>query len=78
MGMPKSKVTAKFQVTIPREVRAKVEVRPGEILSVEAASADEIILRRYPRVKNPLESLIGRVSRGTVPIEELEEMMESR
>jgi len=51
--MPRSRVTAKFQVTIPREVREKVEVKPGEVVSVEALSSDEIRVRRYPRTSNP-------------------------
>ncbi len=77
--MPRSKVTAKYQVTIPRQVREKVEVKPGEVVSVEALSQDEILLKRYPRIADPLSTLIGkRKSRRTVAVEELEERMESR
>ncbi len=75
--MARSKVTAKYQVTIPREIREKIEVRPGEIVTVEAVSRDEILLRRYSRTKDPLATLIGKTTRGTVAIEELEKM-ESR
>jgi AbrB family looped-hinge helix DNA binding protein len=77
--MARSRVTAKFQVTIPREVREKVEVKPGEVVSVEALSGDEILVRRYPRSGDPLETLIGtKPASRRVPIEELEEQMESR
>ncbi len=77
--MPRSKITAKYQVTIPREVRDKVEVRPGEVVSVEALSEDEIILRRYPHVADPLKTLIGRrTSHREIPVEELEEEIETR
>jgi AbrB family looped-hinge helix DNA binding protein len=77
--MPRSRVTAKFQVTIPREVREKVEVMPGEVVSVEALSGDEILVRRYPRTSDPLEALIGtRPASRKVPVEELEEWVESR
>ena len=77
--MPRSKVTAKYQVTIPREVREQVDVRPGEVVSMEVVSQDEILLRRYPNVANPLKTLIGGMaSRRSVPIEELEEAAESR
>ena len=77
--MPRSKVTAKYQVTIPREVREKFEVRPGEVVSVVALSPDEILLRRYPSVSDPLKTLIGRkVSPQKIPVEELEESIESR
>jgi len=77
--MPRSKVTAKYQVTIPREVREKVGVKPGEMVSMEVVSQDEIVLRRYSTVKDPLKTLIGkRLSRRAVSIEELEERIESR
>jgi len=77
--MPRSKVTAKYQVTIPREIREKVDVRPGEMVSIEVVSQDEIILRRYPNVADPLKTLIGsETSRRAVPIEELEERIELR
>jgi AbrB family looped-hinge helix DNA binding protein len=77
--MPRTKVTAKYQVTIPRAVREEVGVRPGEIVSMEVVSRDEIVLRRYSSVKDPLKTLIGgRVSRRAVPIEDLEERIESR
>ncbi len=77
--MPRSKVTAKYQVTIPREVREKVGVRPGEMVSMEVLSQDEIVLRRYSSVADPLKTLIGGTpSRRAVPIEELEERIESR
>jgi AbrB family looped-hinge helix DNA binding protein len=71
--LPRSKVTTKYQVTIPREIRDKVEVRPGEVVSIEALSSDEIVLKRYSRSKDSLKTLIGNATRGTVAIEELEE-----
>lgn len=77
--LPRSKITAKYQVTIPREVRDRVKVRPGEVVSIEALSHDEILLRRYPRVVDPLKALIGGKRSGrTVPVEELEGRIETR
>jgi len=77
--MPKTKITSKFQVTIPKEVRDKVNVKPGEIVSVESLNEEEIIIRRFRRVKEPLKVLIGKkVSDRHVPIEELEEKIETR
>ena len=77
--MPRSKVTAKYQVTIPKEVREKINVRPGEVVNMEAVSEDEIVLRRYSKVRDPLKTLIGsrRMSDRAVPIGELEEEIES-
>ena len=77
--MARTKVTSKYQVTIPRDVREKVEVRPGEVVTMEALSANEILLRVYPRKADPLSVLIGRRRRlPEVPVEELEERAESR
>jgi len=77
--MARTKVTAKFQITMPKEVREKVGVRPGEVVTVEALSGNEILLRVYPRKADPLSVLIGK-RRGPleVPVEELEEKAESR
>ena len=77
--MARTKVTAKYQITIPREVREKVEVRPGEVVSVEALSGNEILLRVYPRKADPLSVLIGRKhDHPGISVEELEEKAESR
>lgn len=77
--MARSRVTAKYQVTIPKEVREGAGVRPGETVSVEALSEDRILLKRSPRVSDPLSVLIGRRTyKRSVPIEELEGTIESR
>lgn len=77
--MAKTKVTRKFQVTIPREVREKVGIRPGEIVNVESVSAEEIVVRRFRRLKDPLKVLIGKtVSARHVSVEEIEEKAETR
>ena len=77
--MSRSKVTAKYQVTIPKDVRDELAVRPGEVLSVEAISKGEIRLRRFSSVPDPLAVLIGKRDRHeAVRVETLEEKAESR
>lgn len=77
--MPKSKVTSKFQVTIPKEVRDKIGIKPGETVIVESVSAEEIIIKRFRRVKDPLTVLVGRVPFiRHIPVEEFEEEAETR
>jgi AbrB family looped-hinge helix DNA binding protein len=77
--MARGKITEKYQVTIPKEIREKVRVSPGEVISIEAISKDEIRLKRFPRVTDPLDVLIGKkLFKRHVPIEELEERIESR
>ncbi|MFQ6064590.1 MAG: AbrB/MazE/SpoVT family DNA-binding domain-containing protein [Candidatus Bathyarchaeia archaeon] len=77
--MAKTKVTSKFQVTIPKEVREKTGVKPGEVVLVESVSDEEILVRRFRRMKEPLKVLIGETpSVRHVPVEELEEKAEMR
>jgi AbrB family looped-hinge helix DNA binding protein len=73
------KLTQKYQVTIPKEVREKVHVAPGEVVTIEAVSTDEIRLKRFPSVSDPLNVLIGKKQyKRHVPVEELEEKIESK
>ena len=79
VNMPKTKVTSKFQITIPKEVREKVGVRPGEVVNVESVSDEEIVIKRFRRVKDPLKVLVGKTpSVRHVPVEEFEEKAETR
>ena len=77
--MARSRVTSKFQLTIPKEVRERVGLKPGEIVIVESIGEDKILIRRFRRVKEPLRFLIGKEPYPRhVPIEELEEKIETR
>jgi AbrB family looped-hinge helix DNA binding protein len=79
--LARGRLSEKYQVTIPKEIRQKVHVSPGEVVSIEAISGDEIRLKRFPLVQNPVDILIGKkkqnYKRG-ITIEELEEKVESR
>jgi len=77
--MPRTRVTSKFQLTIPKEVREQVGLRPGEVVEVQTGEGGRIIIKRFRRVKNPLKVLIGKtVFPRHVSIEELEEKAETR
>ena len=77
--MSKTKVTEKFQITIPKEVREAVGLKPGEVVVVERENEEKIIVKRFPKIKEPLKVLIGKKSlERHVPIEEFEEMAEAR
>lgn len=78
--MPFSKVTAKYQITIPKEVRKQTGVQPGEIVTVEALNEFEIIIKRFPKVKDPLKILIENkpLFKEHIPIEKIEEKAEER
>lgn len=77
--MPETTVTEKFQITIPKEVRMEMDLRPGEKVMVERRDVDTILVRRYRKVRQPLKHLIGEKRyHRSVSIEELEERIESR
>ena len=57
--MARSRVTSKFQLTIPKEVRGKVGLKPGEIVIVESVDENNVLIRRIRRLKGSLRFLIG-------------------
>ena len=74
-----SRVTDKFQVTIRKDVREALGLKPGEEVLVETGRAGRIVVKRFPTSKEPLKVLVGkRPYSRHVPIEELEEKLESR
>ncbi len=77
--MARSKVTAKFQITIPRKVRDKLGLRPGELVDVESSRGGTILVKRFSETRTPLATLIGKkLSSRHIPVEELEAAAESR
>jgi len=77
--MSRTRVTSKFQLTIPKGIREKVDLRPGEVVEVAVDDEGEIVIKRFRRVEDPLKVLIGRTSSARhVSIEELEEKAETR
>jgi AbrB family looped-hinge helix DNA binding protein len=72
------KVTYKFQVTIPKEVREKINLKPNEEFEVIALNDNEILLRRkVKKVKNPLEILIGKEEiKEEIPPKKVDELGE--
>ena len=74
-----SKVTDKFQVTIPKDVREALGLRRGEEVIVETGPGGRIVVKRFPTSKDPLKVLVGKKPYPRhVPIEELEEKLEAR
>ena len=77
--MARSRITSKFQLTIPKEIRDKIGLKPGEIVIIEIIDENNILIKRVRRVKDPLRFLIGEKPYPRhIPIEELEEKAEMR
>ena len=78
--MAQSTVTEKFQITIPKEVRDEMDLRPGEKVVVERRDSDSLVVRRYRRIRKKLKHLVIKKPphRKKIAIEELEERIEVR
>jgi len=77
--MARTRVTSKFQLTIPKDVREQIGLKPGEVVEVQADDEGGITIKRFRRVKDPLKVLIGSTTFPRhVSIEELEEKVETR
>ncbi|MDT7864640.1 MAG: AbrB/MazE/SpoVT family DNA-binding domain-containing protein [Thermoproteota archaeon] len=72
------KVTTNFQITIPKEVREKIDLKPGEEFEVIVLNNNEILLRRkFKRIRNPLKVLIGKKEwKEEISPEKLDELSE--
>jgi AbrB family looped-hinge helix DNA binding protein len=72
------KVTTKFQITIPKEIREKIDLKPGEEFEVIVLNDNEILLRRkFKRIRNPLEILIEKKEwKEEISPEKLDELSE--
>lgn len=70
-------MTAKYQVTIPEEVRKRVGLKPGEEVEVLVLNDQELLLRRkMRRVRDPLSVLLGSKSNTEVSPERVDELAE--
>ena len=65
-------------MTIPKEVREKINLKPNEEFEVIALNDNEILLRRkVKKVKNPLEVLICKEEiKEEIPPEKVDELGE--
>ncbi len=74
--MGKTKITSKYQITIPKDVREITRIVPGEIVEVKALNEYTIIVRRVG-IEDPLSHLIGKhKSNRHITIDEVEEAAE--
>ncbi len=75
--MGKIRISRKYQITIPKDVRDKIKLKAGEIVEVEAVDNSTIIVKRKT-VRDPLNYLIGKkpAFKKSIPMEEVESAAE--
>ena len=70
--MYKIKVTSKGQVTIPKDVRKKMGINPGDYLEIKEAKEGYIIKKKIDKEK--LEKYVGILSKENKSHQLLEEL----
>lgn len=71
--MPLTKIDEKGRILLPKEIREKLNIKPGEEFLVTDIDKNAVILKRID-VRKMLEDLIERVK--SVDLEKLEEEIE--
>lgn len=56
------KVTRKYQVTLPREVREELGIRIGDFLRVRVEDDKVILEPVVPRRRNPVDDMLNLIS----------------
>ena len=74
--MPSVKVSSKFQVSLPSAARKRLDIQPGDRLSVEVTQ-DALVLRvRAARPSERLRGLGREAWQGTEPVAAIRELRE--
>ena len=56
------KVTRKYQITLPKEVREKLGIRIGDFLRVKVEDGKVILEPIVPRRRNPIDDMLSLIS----------------
>ena len=71
--MPISKLTSKGQTTIPKEIRDKLNLKPGDRIRFTVDSEDRVIVEPINKDLASLAGIFYDPNRKTVSIEEMNE-----
>ena len=70
------KVSSKYQITIPKDLRESLGIGEGDRLYV-GREGGKLVLRPFPKVKNPTERLYGSVEGDRDAVEAVREFRET-
>ncbi len=74
--MTYAKVSSKYQITIPKEVREALGIEAGDRIYI-GREGNRIVLRSFPKVKNPTEALYGSVKSDKDAVEAVRRFRET-
>ncbi len=66
------KVSSKYQITIPKDIRKALGIEAGDKLYVGREDG-KLVLRPLPKIKNPTENLYGSVEGDRDAVEAVRE-----
>jgi AbrB family looped-hinge helix DNA binding protein len=69
--MPDSTLTSKGQVTVPKEIREELGVKPGDRVTFTAMPDGTVIMRAKTRSIKDLAGILHKEGRETVPLDKL-------
>jgi len=74
--MSYAKISSKYQITIPKDVREALGLEAGDKLYV-GREGGKLVLRPLPKVKDPTEKLYGSVRDDRDAVEAVREFREA-
>ncbi|MDI6884715.1 MAG: AbrB/MazE/SpoVT family DNA-binding domain-containing protein, partial [Hadesarchaea archaeon] len=58
--MVKTKISSKFQITLPKELREGLGIEAGDELYL-TREGEKVVIRPLPKIKRPTETIYGSV-----------------
>lgn len=76
--MSQATLTSKGQVTIPKAVRERLELKAGDRIDFIVSEAGEAVIRRVSRSAKEIEGILAHRARGPVSVERMDEAVRQR
>lgn len=76
--MPTATVTSKGQVTIPKEIRERLSLQPGDSVDFVVEDGGRVVLKQATLDVASLEGALSRAGGKTVSIEEMHRIIRKR
>lgn len=74
--MPISTLTSKGQTTIPKEIRDKLDLKPGDRIFFEIEGDNRVVIRPFSRDIRSLAGILNRPGMKPVSQKEMDELMQ--
>ena len=74
--MAKAKISSKYQITLPKEVREGLGIKAGDELYI-AREGEKVVIKLLPKVKCPTKTIYGSVKSERDAVEAIREFRKS-